>query len=730
MESLTRTETGEPIGTLATYSVRASATPFNPADSSGEIPSFTVGLTDLGFDAKKLIGSYITLRDWSGFRFFSEPTGSQNNGRVTSVRKNQNSGLATLDASSIFERLNTEQTVLPILQGDTLNNVTSEAINHWLMTCGVPPYNIEGNLHTYLGKYNNIGYLGQSVYKWRYAGPPTNYKDYITTESNTGGEAPALEVNPSQTLTIGMNIQYDTTLSEYRVTSFLPTQYTNVVHTLRRVDNTWTLLEKVGTAATTTLKSWTFAPSNKSSVFFLAQISANAAADKVDIKFRALQYDYVTRDSFYTDSTSVGVTSRLRDRPTPNRMQLGWDSALTGTRVYDSPDVAFITEDPVLQTQFPQPQTYVQPFLTTPATAEELAKMPDFVPGFTGNVWDKMREFCSILDLDIDYNLGTLRVLARSAKRSRSDNSFIPAKPVYKSNLSEQVQDREAARSVEVNVYKRKPGADNFDVMFKADSVYTLEKGETLIEKVQTPNSFIFLNQPIPVAGVPVPYTSAFGSYVVTGADGYIVDPVWWQNNGGSITVKSTDKSGEIEIKMQAPTIDTVRAPYRISEGVADRPALYIMGYGLAVEDEPETIKIFTGNSRAAQDVGVTFDSPFINKSLIAWNAGYRLAEYYGTGEATINFTLSRADELDLVQSSDSPTILADCVYWAGSYFRTVNQNLNPNGITFSDCHTFNTIATLNGEFADSKTIADWNALHLDETIADTNMAPLPTYES
>lgn len=729
MEALTRTETGEPLGTLSTYSVRASATPFNPADSSGEIPSFTVGLTDLGFDAKKLIGSYVTLRDWSGFRFFSEPTGSQNNGRVTSVRKNAKSGLATLDASSIFERLNTEQTTLPILQGDTLDNVTSEAINHWLLMCGVPPYNIEGNLHTYIGKYNNIGYLGQSVYKWRYAGPPTNYKDYVTTESGLGGEAPPLEVNPAQTLTFGIRIPYDLTLTEFRVTARVPTLYANAVYTVRRVDNTWTLLEKNGAAATVTLKSWNFTPSNKSEVFFLVQVSANAAADKVDVKFRALQYDYTTRDSFYTDSTTTGVTSTLRVRPVPNRMQLGWDSALTAGRSYNGPDIAFITEDPVMQTEFPQPQTYVNPFRVTPASAADLAKMPDFVPGFTANVWDKLREFCSILDLDVDYVQGVLRVTARDAKRLRTNDTFIPAKPVYKSNLSEQVQDREGARSIEVKYYERQPGADHFDVMFKADSVYTLEKGETVIEKVQTPNTFIFLNQPIPVAGVPVPYTSSFGSYVVTGADGYIVDPVWWQNNGGSITVRSTEVSGEIEITMQAPTIDTVRAPYRISEGVADRPALYIVGYGLALK-EPTTIKILTGNSRAAQDVGATLDSQFITKQLIGWNAGHRLAESYGTGEATINFSLSRSDEQDLEMSNGNPTLLADCIYWAGSYYRAVNQNLTPNGVSYSDCHTFNTIATINGEFAEGKTIADWNALHTNETIADTNLAPLPTYES
>jgi hypothetical protein len=729
MESLTRTDTGVPIGLLASYSVRASATPFNPVDSSGEIPSFNATITDAGFDVKKLIGSYVTLRDWTGFRFFTEPTGQVSNGRVTAVRKSASSGAATLDASSIFERLNTEQTTLPILQADTLDYPVSEAINHWLLMCGVTPYNIEGNLHTYLSKYSNIGYLGQSSYKWRYFGPPTNYKDYVTTETALGGDAPRLEVNPSQTLTLGIRVPWDLTLSEYRINGYLPHLYSDVIYTLRRVDNNWSLMEKIGTAAATTLKTWSFAPANSSDVFFMAQLSANAADDKADITFRALQYDYVNQNSVITDSTTVGVTTTFRNRPIPRRMQLGWDSALTTGRVYNSPDIAFITEDATLQSVYPQPQTWVQPYLITPPSAADIAKMPDFIPGFTGNVWDKLRELCAILDLDIEYVNGRLAVRAREAKRLQTNGTYIPARRLYKNSLTEQIQDRETARTVEVNYYERQPKADNMHVMYKADSVYTLEKGETKVEKIQTNNSFIYLNQPIPVAGVPVPYTSPFGSYVITGADGYIVDPVWWRDNGGSITVKTTNVSGEIEITMQAPTIDTVRAPYRVSEGVADRPALYIVGYGLAFK-EPETMTIYTGNSRAAQEVGATLDSQFVTKKLIGMNAGHRLAEVYGSGEATISFNVSRSDEEDLGDSAMNPTALGDAVYWSGSYYRIVNQTVTPAGVQYSDCHTFNTIATLNGEFAEGSTIADWNALHTGETIADTNVAPLPTYES
>lgn len=726
MENLTETSTGKPIGKLAGYSVRTSATPFNPLDSSGEIPSFSAAVTDLGYDAKRLIGKYLTLRDWSGFRYPTRESGSVTNGRVTSVRKNANSGVASIDVSSIFERLNTEQTCLPILQPDTLDYPVAEAINHWLLMCGVPHFAIEGNLHTYLNRFTNIGYLGQSDYKWRYFGPTTGFKDFVTTETSLGGDAPRLEVNPLQSMTFGFSTAYDAQLSEVRINAYLPDKYSDVVYMLRRLDNKWELLEKVGSAAAVTLKTWTLVHATSSPAWIFAQIAANAAPDKVDITFRVLQQD-TSGNTLLTDSISTGVTSTLRNRPIPRRMQVGYDNALIAGRMYLPADDMFITD--ALQSNYPLEQTWVQPYRNSFPTSVDFDKMPDYIPGFTGNVWDKLRELCAILDLDVAFIDGRITVRAREAKRLRTDDTFIPAARLRKSQLSETVQDREGAKTVEVKYYERIPKVDNNHVMYKADSVYTLEKGETKIELVQTDNTFIYLSQPIPVSGVPVPYTSAFGSYVVTGADGYIIDPVWWRDNGGSITVRSTGKSGEIEIKMQAPTIDTVRAPYRISEGAADRPALYIMGYGLAFK-EPETMTIYTGNPRAAQDVGATLDSPFVTKRLVGMNAGHRLAEVYGSGEATINFNTSRVDDQPLVINNEPPTKLSDSIYWRGSYYRLVNSILGPTGIQFNDCHTFNTIAVINGEFAEGKTIADWNALHDTDTIGDTNLAPLPVYES
>lgn len=728
MESLKRTDTNTPLGELANYNIRSTAVPVNPTDSSGQIPTFSATVTDFDGDPKALVGTDVSLRDWTGFYYYTQESGEVTRGRVTSVSKAQ-SPLTQIDASTIFEKLNTEQTTLPIMQGDTLTYPAYEALEHWCLMAGVPKYSVEGNLKHYISSTSSIGYMADSVYKWRYYGPPTTYRSYVTTEGSLGAYAPTIDVNLSQGITFGALI--DSQVSEYRVQAFLPHLQQNVIYTIRRNDTAWALLEKIGSGATTTLKTWTQAPLYNQPVCFLVKVDANVAdSTKVDVQFRLLEYNYTTQQSVYTDSTVSSVVSTLRNRPKPFTMDLGYDAALISGKTYIAPSVAFMTEDATLQENYPQWQINLSLFTDYPAPAAELAKFPDFVPGFTGNVWDKIREFCSILDVDIYFSQDSINFRSRASLRTPTGGSgFYPSRTMKKSGLVEKMQDRETARSVEVNYYERLPGADNFDVMWKADSVYSLEKGETKVEVVQTNNSFIFLNQPVPVSGVPVPYTSAFGSYVITGNDGYIVDPQWWKDNGGSITVNTTGVSGEIQITMQAPTIDTVRAPYRVSEGVADRPALYIVGYGLPLK-EPVPQKIYTGNPRSAQDVGITLDSKFITKQLMAWNIGHKLAAEYGSGEASITFVESRADYSEPGTSADRFNPLNDSVYHAGSYYRVTDQTITPKSIQVSEAKTYNPISVLNGEFAESKTVGDWNTLHNGKTIANVNVAPLPYYES
>lgn len=725
--SLTKADgTLSPVGELASYSLNHSAIPIDPRDSSGQIPTFSAVITNTEGDPKKLVGTSITLEDW---------TGGTNTGRVTAVNTNTGSGVAGLDAFTIFERLNTTQTTLPIVYSELATvDAVKEALEQWMLMCGIPNQKYTGKLLHYLdgknvGKLFSYGYIADSISKFRFYGPPDSFFKYVpSAETYTN----PIEVNPAQSVIIGGGFTKTNTLSEFRVSASISRNNTTAVYKLRRDGSTWTLREKVGTGAEVVLATRTWSPTNAAEVYYVfAQIKANATAGKVDITFRMMELQDVTLLPVYSDTTTTAVTSTLRNRPKVTSVEMGYDSAVVGSHtMYGAPDSYFMLESSTLQTTFP---TSNYSITTGESISSDAFKqtMPYKIPGFTGNVWEKMRELCALCELDIYFEREQIVVKHRSSKRETSPAlDFIPALDVPKSGISERISDRETSRSVEV-LYRELIGS-GYDysntLVWKADTVYSLEKGETKEELIQTDASFVFLHPPICVSGVPVPYTSAYSSYVITGNDGYIVDPQWWRDNGGSIKTYNTANSGEIRLVMQAPNTDTTRAPYRVSEGVADRPALYVKGYGLKF-NEPKVLKSYTGAADAAQDVGVKFDSLFITRKLLAQNTAHKLANILGTTSSSIGLTMSQADLLPPAGSTSPLTPLGDSVYWKGSYYRIGEESIVPGSISVNQADRYNTVRVLNGEFATGKTIADWNTLHAGKTIRDTNVAPLPLYE-
>lgn len=721
-ESLVFSDSQQPIGSLADYSISATAVPQDPSASQGQLPTFTATVTDLQGSAKALPDADVTLTDWLGE---AQTTVMPHtiSGRVAAMTKGA-SGLASLDVSTFFERLNTEQTTYPILDLETTDTPAATALEHWLLMARIPSNNVQGKILHFIGKSSPYGLSEDSTKVWRSVGDDGSGNGYINYALNTpyyptaGAYVPALplDVNLSQGLVLGMSKGYQS-----KVTAILNDTKETVTYTLKASGSTWEFKEKVGAAAEVT-KLTASGVTTDAAAYGMLLVKANTSdTTKVDLTLRVYTYTqsvYAGYVTTYTDYTATGVVSSLRRRPTPYLLSKGFDPADASGK--PAPANFFLLQESTLQAQYPLPQATVN----VPANG----KLPLDIPGFTGNVWENLNTFCSMFDLDIDISSG-ISISPRSLKlyTTNDPRDFIPAKPFTKAGIGERLQKRDGARAVEVKYRTNIGNSSNNGVMFKATDVYSLEKGETKVEVVQTNNTMAYVESPIPVSGVPVPYTSTYGSYVVTGNDGYIVDPQWWTDNGGSITAELTGVSGEIKLTMQAPTVDTVRAPYRISEGVADRPALYIWGHGLVLS-EPVTKKVYTGNPRASQEVGTTFDSPFTTSALIAQNVGLKVAEKYSSMDNVLTFTIPKDGNLFINGNTIMP--LGNYVYWDGSYYRVSQQTIGPKSIQIGEAPDSNLIAVVNGEFAEEKKISDWNALHLGKLVKDTNAAPLPKYES
>ena len=337
--------------------------------------------------------------------------------------------------------------------------------------------------------------------------------------------------------------------------------------------------------------------------------------------------------------------------------------------------------------------------------------------GFSGNVWENIKAYCSIYHLDVSCVAGLLTIGPRQTETT----------PVYTlGTISKRIAARDQARFVEVVCQNSKPTLSSDGslvvpaVMWKADTVYQVAVGEVQTFNVQTKHSILDLQQPVAVSGIsPYPYTSGTGQYVVTGSDGYIVSPTFWRDQGGKITVETTDNEGEIKVTIKGPDFDSVRAPYRISEGDAGRPALYITGQG--VINKPVTIRASTGNTKAAKEVGATLDCPFIGDLTLTYDAAARMADKFATPDVSAAIT----EALDY----ESPSALGvvpsgQLIKIDGSIFRVTDASQTHAAIS-GNTTEYNTIYQVAKSFGVDATIADVNAYYAEKTIGQVNLKPL-----
>jgi hypothetical protein len=400
------------------------------------------------------------------------------------------------------------------------------------------------------------------------------------------------------------------------------------------------------------------------------------------------------------DSRTVTVTSALRGRTagivggdiSPNAGGSGTMVSVFGW---------FIS----LMTALPTAALPSQKLLGPTAAANQI------IPGFSGAVWDNMKTLLSLHRMDCWYEDNLLKTGVRDTTPRYT--------PDYHS-ISTTVRTNTEARTVAVNNYQQVASYAVPQVFFKATTVYQVATAEVQTFTVQTDHSIDRVFSPVCVSGIsPYPYTSGAGQYVITGADGYIVSPAWWAANGGNLTVTTTANEGELSITLKGPDYDSPRAPYRVSEGDAGRPALYITGTGLAAKKE--TLTIPTGNPKAAQDVGATADFKFITSRLLAFNAASMMSLAYASPD--VQFKISEA-KINGKQSQLSRKTAGALVKHNGAVYMVAQATQTHSQISGDICVPYNTIKQINDSF-NGATIGTMNTFYNGKTIKDVALKPL-----
>lgn len=691
------TDTTKTYGALSNYSVSRSAQPADPSDSSRAFPtaSATLAKTD---GAPEIIEEEVRLTDVFGKNF---------EGTVKQYSKNTANGKYDIDIYSIFEKLNSEQTVFPV-KGGVLS-----AIEYAFLESGITKYKIPGNVQHYRNN-GGYGWIANSPVRMM-----TN-TDFSTNRltPTTHKELSPLMLDSSTSILLGVELEAGGVNSKAQFHFEADGIYHNfdidaVYFEDGTTGETWTQIEVAEDtmfASSPTIIASIKAPAVNQLDMIFVNVKASRSGSTVSFTVNVIKNDVVV------GTGSGSFASVLLQRPR--------------FAFFDSPNAYYIS---YIKAATPLPVTMPLQ-LGFWAAPTELASAA--VPGYRGNVWEMLKKLLVAYRLEMTLGDNGIYIYSRGDINPIQSSNTAPFRP---SAITTTESARETVKELEISINKWQNSFGGFGAtgpmeLWRADSVYTIEKGEVQEHIIETEAIIVEARELTPVSGVPVPYTWNYGSYVITGADGYIVDPQWWLDNGGSITVALTESPNQLKITITAPSVVTPRAPYRVSEGVADRPALYVFGLGTKLLSTRK-VRVLTGATNGST-TPLEYDNPFITTDLAAYDIAADMGGSYSNPKVTKTFTEPYSINPD-TDEVVRPAVLQEgngtgegaVFYHEGSNFKVTSLTINPKGYTVNTAEKFNSIKFLNLDFA-NKTIDDWNTYHAGKTVKDINLAPRIKYIS
>jgi hypothetical protein len=688
-----------PLRKLVGFSVSASAVPVNPAEGSGSTPGVSATYIK-GANPEYALGENNVLKNGAIGTY---------EGEIVRLTLPQASDRMTISTATPLSLLNTDMHLFPFIDGVPGTWTAARAIDYWTQQCGLFYDKVPGQCVAYASGFGHTDSYGAGIESKRF------YEKAAATTTQV--------INNRSVRTMGADVTASTKLHEVEdgaVTVSLPKSKKLVFSiglglrgTGRTSTVTWSLLDNkkaihtVSLTATSagavtaklgasTVASATVDPDgNYRLAFSLERLSPTALSGKLTVH---------TDDLAGTGSIEHDGAASVISYTLPGVLNLtGVDHISSGGS--GSQMVRWGTYLTVAES-YPEGIPAVQKVL------EQTTKSNSFVSGFDGNVWDLLNEYCAITRLDVRFLDGVLRVLPRTSAITLPGRSY--------SRFEVTSERREKYKEVALVNRQSTVVSNDTAVLWKADSVYQLAAREVFETTVQTEHSILSVVNPVPVLGIePFPYTAGGGQYVVTGADGYIIAPEWWTDHGGKIECSLTGKEGEILIRITAPGIDSVRAPYRISEGEADRPALYVSGSGII--NDPKEVHVSTGARNAREGFDTVFESPFLAGVKETYDTALAMAAQYSASVAEVDFEVPNDFDTATGFGQFPPGTLTTDNDRNYRILETTQTQSKVSGRAIP--HT--TIGAYVASYPEGATIADEKARHAGKTIRKFNIKPL-----
>jgi hypothetical protein len=687
------------LGKLSSFTISTSAVPLNPAEGSGSTPSVSAVYVK-GTDPEFALGENNVLSNGAVGTY---------EGEIVRLNLPANSGNASVSMNTPLTSLNTEMHLRPFLDPNPGKWTAARAIDYWTQQAGLFYDKVPGECITYASGFGHTDAYGAST-------------TARFSEKLTGGATTTQVVNGRSVKTFGSAVTGTTALHEVKdgavVLSLALGEKlafsigVGLAGSGRTAKAVWRFRDAKDAAHTLTLQAesdGTVTANLGSSTIASASVPSGAA-------YRLT----VSLERLTSTTLSVKLTAHTDDLAGAGTLE---HDGAPATVAYALPGVLKLTSLQHISTggsgaEMTRWGTYLTVAdshpMELPAVQKVLAqtgKSFGFVSGFKGNVWKMLTEFCSIARLDVRFIGAAMHVAPRITELSH---------PGAWATFTADSQRREKYKQVAVVNKQSKAVSTDDAVLWRADSVFQLNSREVFETTVQTTHSISNVVNPVPVPGIlPFPYKKGDGQYVVTGADGYIISPQWWLDNGGKVEVSLTETEGELAIKITAPRVDSVRAPYRISEGAADRPALYISGSG--VINDPKEVHIPTGAKNAREGFDNVFESPFIAGLMETYDTAMAMAMVYSSSVAEVSY--------ELPNTFETPTGLGQ--YPAGTLvtdnsrnYRILDAQQTASKVSGNAVpHT--TIGAYVASYPPGATIADEKARHAGRTIRQFNIKPL-----
>ncbi len=359
------------------------------------------------------------------------------------------------------------------------------------------------------------------------------------------------------------------------------------------------------------------------------------------------------------------------------------------------------------------------PFKIEYNTPERLEDEIRYYPGGKVNLWDELKEICSMRKIDISVEGNSLIFAHERTKEATLD---------YATSLDWSVDNMDAAKHVEVHYYPN-PRWGTVEYPVNADIEFYPRDGNSDAQIIQVDanetvevdldlNAWVSeVNQPVYTEFVENrDYSFSHGVYSAVGNDNLPITASRWTDTGGDLRVEKTDDPSMVRVIVTGPSDESL-APYRIAMSSGNHyNSLHLTGKCYIWDRK--TVRVATGADpmNTTQDVGAEVDSKHIQSMSDAYDVAYRVARTY----AGPNLRMSgSAQEL----SDPSLSSTAAIIEAKDAHYRIVNVNTSPGSMEFAAAED-TTFEDFNNVW-DGASFKDFNEQFPRSTFRDFALTPL-----